>query len=128
MIHSMVEFVDGSTIAQASPPDTAADLARPRLAEPRSRCRRPARLVGGAQPDVRAARRRRVPGSRVGETVGTAGSIYPAVFNAATEQAVAAFLAGTIGYLAIVETVERVVDAHEPATDLTRESLVEAEA
>jgi 1-deoxy-D-xylulose-5-phosphate reductoisomerase len=49
------------------------------------------------------------------------------VFNAANEQAVAAFHAGAIGYLDIVDTVERVVDEHEPAGELTLESLAEAE-
>ena len=52
-----------------------------------------------------------------------AGSTYPAVFNAANEQAVAAFHAGRIGYLDILDTVERVVDAHVPEPDLTRETL-----
>ena len=67
------------------------------------------------------------PSVGLAKRVGAAGGTYPAVFNAANEQAVAAFHAGAIGYLDIVETVERVVDAHEPAGELTRESLAEAE-
>ncbi len=67
------------------------------------------------------------PAVALAKRVGTAGSTYPAVFNAANEQAVTAFHAGRIGYLDILETVERVVDAHEPERDLTRETLAFAE-
>lgn len=59
--------------------------------------------------------------------VGRTGGTYPAVFNAANEQAVAAFHARRIGYLDIVDTVERVVDRHEAAGELTRDSLADAE-
>jgi 1-deoxy-D-xylulose-5-phosphate reductoisomerase len=128
VIHSMVEFVDGSTIAQASPPDMrlpislglgwpdrVADVGVPLdwttahtwTFEP---------LDDDAFPAVSLAKR-----------VGLQGGTYPAVFNAANEQAVAAFHAGAIGYLDILDTVERVVDAHVPSGELTRESLVEAE-
>jgi 1-deoxy-D-xylulose-5-phosphate reductoisomerase len=67
------------------------------------------------------------PAVALAKRVGSAGGTYPAVFNAANEQAVAAFHAGAIGYLDIVDTVERVVDAHRPEGELTRESLAEAE-
>jgi 1-deoxy-D-xylulose-5-phosphate reductoisomerase len=66
------------------------------------------------------------PAVALAKRVGTAGATYPAVFNAANEQAVAAFHAGRIGYLAIVDTVERVVDAHEPG-ELTLEGVLDAE-
>jgi len=59
--------------------------------------------------------------------VGRAGATYPAVFNASNEQAVLAFHAGRIGYLDIVDTVQRVVEAHESQGELTLESLAEAE-
>jgi len=128
VIHSMVEFVDGSTIAQASPPDMRLPISLglgwpdrvPGVGAPldwtRSHTWTFEPLDGEAFPAVALAKR-----------VGTAGGTYPAVFNAANEQAVAAFHAGAIGYLDIVETVERVVDEHEPAGDLTLESLAEAE-
>ena len=48
--------------------------------------------------------------------------------HAANEAAVGAFRAGRLGFLGIVETIERVVDAHEPPDALTVESLAEAEA
>ena len=60
--------------------------------------------------------------------VGRAGGEYPAVFNAANEQAVAAFHAGRIGFTDIVDTVRAVVEAHEAgAGALTVDSLAEAE-
>ncbi|MEZ3159888.1 1-deoxy-D-xylulose-5-phosphate reductoisomerase [Microbacterium sp. BWT-B31] len=128
IVHSMVEFIDGSTIAQASPPDMRLPISlgldwpnrvggvgRPLdwtvatswTFEP---------LDAGAFPAVRLAKR-----------VGRAGGTYPAVFNAANEQAVDAFHDGRIGFLGIVDTVERVVEAHEAPAALTRESLAEAE-
>ena len=56
-----------------------------------------------------------------------AGGTYPAVFNASNEQLVAAFHAGAIGFLDIVDTIARVVDAHKPDGELTLPSLAEAE-
>jgi 1-deoxy-D-xylulose-5-phosphate reductoisomerase len=127
IVHSMVEFTDGSTIAQASPPDMRLPIALglgwpdrvPGVGVPIDWTRAQSwtfePLDDAAFPAVALAKR-----------VGTAGATYPAVFNAANEQAVAAFHAGRIGYLAIVDTVERVVDAHEPG-ELTLEGVLDAE-
>ncbi|MEN2737662.1 1-deoxy-D-xylulose-5-phosphate reductoisomerase [Microbacterium sp. X-17] len=128
VIHSMVEFVDGSTIAQASPPDMRLPISLG--------LGWPDRVPGvGAPLDWTTAHTwtfepldgEAFPAVALAKRVGAAGATYPAVFNAANEQAVAAFHAGTIGYLDIVDTVERVVDEHEPAAELTLESLAEAE-
>ncbi|WP_223695099.1 1-deoxy-D-xylulose-5-phosphate reductoisomerase [Leifsonia poae] len=128
VIHSMVEFIDGSTIAQASPPDMRLPISLsldwpnrvPDVGVPLDWARAHTwtfePLDDAAFPAVALAKR-----------VGIAGSTYPAVFNAANEQAVAAFHAGAIGYLDIVDTVARVVDEHTPDGELSRESLVEAE-
>jgi 1-deoxy-D-xylulose-5-phosphate reductoisomerase len=67
------------------------------------------------------------PALALAKRVGEAGRTYPAVFNAANEQAVAAFHAGRIGFLGIVDTIRRVVDEHEPPAVLDRETLAEAE-
>jgi 1-deoxy-D-xylulose-5-phosphate reductoisomerase len=127
IVHSMVEFTDGSTIAQASPPDMRLPIALglgwpdrvPDVGVPLDWTQAQTwtfeSLDDAAFPAVALAKR-----------VGEAGSTYPAVFNAANEQAVAAFHAGRIGYLAIVDTVERVVDRHE-AGELTLEGVLEAE-
>lgn len=128
VIHSMVEFVDGSTIAQASPPDMRLPISLG--------LDWPHRVAGvGAPLDWTAAHRwtfepldeEAFPSVALAKRVGTAGSSYPAVFNAANEQAVHAFHAGRIGYLDILETVESVVEEHSPDGPLTRESLSDAE-
>jgi 1-deoxy-D-xylulose-5-phosphate reductoisomerase len=128
VIHSMVEFVDGSTIAQASPPDMRLPISLG--------LDWPNRVAGVGVPlDWTAAHAwtfepldsEAFPAVALAKRVGIAGSTYPAVFNAANEQAVTAFHAGRIGYLDILETVERVVDAHDPEPDLTRETLAFAE-
>jgi 1-deoxy-D-xylulose-5-phosphate reductoisomerase len=53
------------------------------------------------------------PAVELAKTVGRAGGTFPAVFNAANEQAVHAFHAGRIGFLDIVDTIRRVVDLHD---------------
>ena len=64
---------------------------------------------------------------RLAKRVGRAGGTYPAVFNAANEQAVDAFHEGRLSFPGIVETIERIVDSHEAPAALTRETLAEAE-
>jgi 1-deoxy-D-xylulose-5-phosphate reductoisomerase len=127
IVHSMVEFVDGSTIAQASPPDMRLPISLG-LAWPD-------RVPGVGVPldwttssvwNFEPLDDEAFPAVRLAKRVGEAGSTYPAVFNAANEQAVSAFHDGRIGYLGILDTVERVVDAHD-AGPLTLESVLEAE-
>jgi 1-deoxy-D-xylulose-5-phosphate reductoisomerase len=127
IVHSMVEFSDGSTIAQASPPDMRLPISLglgwpdrvPEVGVPLDWSRAQSwtfePLDDAAFPAVALAKR-----------VGQAGSTYPAVFNAANEHAVAAFHDGRIGYLGILDTVERVIDRHEPG-ELTLEGVLEAE-
>ncbi len=111
IVHSMVEFVDGSTLAQCSPPDMRLPIALglgwpDRVAGAAAGCDFStaaswefAPLDAEAFPAVDLARR-----------VGGVGGTFPAVFNAANEECVAGFLAGRVGFLAIVDTVRRVVD------------------
>lgn len=68
------------------------------------------------------------PAVALAKAVGRAGATFPAVYNAANEQAVDAFHEGRLPFLGIVDTISRVVDAHEPPDTLTVESLAEAEA
>ncbi|NUO34704.1 MAG: 1-deoxy-D-xylulose-5-phosphate reductoisomerase [Dermatophilaceae bacterium] len=134
MIHSMVEFVDGSTIAQAGPPrmlvPIALGLSWPeRIADADVPCDwtkaqswefEP--LDDDAFPAVALARR-----------VGAAGGTWPAVYNAANEVAVDAFHDGRIGFVDIVDTVAHVVDAYaaeaaSQAADLTLDDVLAADA
>jgi 1-deoxy-D-xylulose-5-phosphate reductoisomerase len=129
IIHSMVEFVDGSTIAQASPPDMRLPISLG--------LDWPHRVANVGEPldwttshswTFEPLDDEAFPAVRLAKQVGTAGVTYPAVFNAANEEAVAAFHAGAIGYLEILETVTAVVEDHQPARgEMTRESVWEAE-
>ncbi|MDZ8171253.1 1-deoxy-D-xylulose-5-phosphate reductoisomerase [Microbacterium xanthum] len=128
IVHSMVEFVDGSTIAQASPPDMRLPISLG-LDWPHR--------VGGVGAPLDWTRstswtfepldEEAFPAVALAKQVGRAGSTYPAVFNAANEQAVDAFHGGALSFTGIVDTVASVVDAHEPPSELTRETLAEAE-
>ena len=117
VVHSMVEFVDGSTMAQASPPDMripiALGMAWPgRVAHAAPACDWTTAtswdffpLDDDAFPAVRLARR-----------AGAAGGTAPAVFNGADEACVAAFVAGELPFVRIVEIVGAVVEEHlDPA-------------
>jgi 1-deoxy-D-xylulose-5-phosphate reductoisomerase len=65
---------------------------------------------------------------RLARQVGVAGSTFPAVYNAANEVAVEAFNVGQIGFLDIVETIERVVEAHTAPAQLDLDGLLAADS
>ena len=112
VIHSMVEFVDGSTIAQASPPDMRLPIALGAgLAGPGAGRRRGGRLDRSRTPGSfgRWTTRRSRP-CALAKAAGRAGRCRPAIYNAANEECVAAFMAGRLPFLGIVDTVERVLD------------------
>jgi 1-deoxy-D-xylulose-5-phosphate reductoisomerase len=114
IVHSMVEFVDGSTLAQASPPDMRLPISLG--------LDWPNRVAGVGVPldwtrasswEFEPLDEQAFPAVALAKSVGQLGGTYPAVFNAANEQAVLAFHAGTIGFLDIVDIVTRVVEQHE---------------
>ena len=128
IVHSMVEFCDGSTIAQASPPDMRLPIALGLTW--------PERLPNiGAPLDWRTASswdfapldHAAFPAVELAKEVGRARLTYPAVYNAANEEAVLAFHAGRIGFLDIVDTVRDVLEAHTAPAQLTLPALAEAE-
>lgn len=129
IVHSMVEFSDGSTLAQASPPDMRLPISLG--------LDWPHRVSGVGIPldwsaptawTFEPLDHDAFPAVRLAKQVGRAGGTFPAVFNAANEQAVDAFHDGRLGFLGIVDTVDAVVDAHDAPAALTRESLAEAES
>ena len=109
-VHSMVEFVDGSTLAQASPPDMrlpiALGLAWPdRVPYAAAGCDWSAATSWSFEPlDTEA-----FPAVGLARRAGEAGGCAPAVFNAANEECVEAFHAGALTFLGIVDTLERVL-------------------
>ncbi|WP_029289337.1 1-deoxy-D-xylulose-5-phosphate reductoisomerase [Cellulomonas sp. HZM] len=131
VVHSMVEFHDGSTIAQASPPDMrlpiALGLSWPdRVTDVAPACDWTTAATWTFEPldeEVFGA-------VRLARLAVDASATHPAVYNAANEECVAAFLAGRIGFLDIVTTVERVLDEHPGtrADELDLDAVLRAEA
>ena len=134
IVHSMIEFTDGATMLQASPPDMRLPIAlglawpdRIPNAAPGCDWTQPATwefypLDDQAFPAVQLARK-----------AGTFGRTGPAVFNAANEVCVDAFIGGHLDFPGIVDTVAAVVDEHvgDPLAvtgDLTLESVLSADA
>jgi 1-deoxy-D-xylulose-5-phosphate reductoisomerase len=114
VVHSMVEFTDGSTIAQVSPPDMRIPIA---LA-----LGWPDRVAGAAPAvDWSAAHtwtfepldEQAFPAVRIAREAGSAGGTAPATYNAANEVCVDAFLAGRLPFTGIVDIVARVVSEHD---------------
>jgi 1-deoxy-D-xylulose-5-phosphate reductoisomerase len=113
VVHSMVEFVDGSTLVQASPPDMRIPIAwgmgwPERVPDAAPSCDWTTATSWQFEPLDEEA----FPAVRLARVAGTAGGTAPAVFNAADEVCVAAFLAGDLPFTAIVPAVARVVDEH----------------
>ncbi|MGZ5389601.1 MAG: 1-deoxy-D-xylulose-5-phosphate reductoisomerase [Aeromicrobium sp.] len=113
IVHSMVEFVDGSTMLQASPPDMklpiALGLAWPeRLPGAAKACDWTTSSVWEFFPLDNEA----FPAVRLARRAGEFGKTAPAVFNAANEVCVEAFVSGDLDFLGIVDTVEEVVGQH----------------
>ncbi|MCK0117058.1 1-deoxy-D-xylulose-5-phosphate reductoisomerase [Isoptericola sp. S6320L] len=114
VVHSMVEFCDGSTIAQASPPDMrlpiALGLSWPdRLDVVSPPCDWSQATTWTFEPLDDAT----FPAVGLARAAAAASGTHPAVYNAANEQGVAAFLSGRVGFCDIVDTVERVLGEHE---------------
>jgi 1-deoxy-D-xylulose-5-phosphate reductoisomerase len=128
VVHSMVEFVDGSVLAQCSPPDMRLPIALgmswpervPNVAKACDWTKAATWTFEPLNESVFGA-------VRLARQVGSAGLTYPAVYNAANEEAVEAFHAGWIGFNQIVDLVQRVVDAHEPESELSLEGVLRAE-
>ncbi|HET9871738.1 MAG TPA: 1-deoxy-D-xylulose-5-phosphate reductoisomerase [Propionibacteriaceae bacterium] len=113
MVHSMVQFIDGSVLAQCSPPDMklpiALGLSWPdRLGQVAAACDWSTATSWTFEPLDSVA----FPAVDLARRSGLLGGTAPAVFNAANEQCVDAFHQGRIGFLDILEIVEEVVVEH----------------
>ena len=128
VVHSMVQFVDGSIIAQASPPDMRLPIALglgwpDRVPQAAAACDWTKAATWTFEPlDVAA-----FPAVDLAKDAARQGSTYPAVFNAANEEAVTAFHAGRIRFTDIVDTIDAVLSEHPGSSGLTVESVLEAE-
>ena len=129
LVHSLVDFADGSTLAQLGLPDMrtalAVGLGWPRRIEsgvpPLDLLTQGGRLEFEA-PDLDA-----FPGLGLAFDALDAGGTAPAVLNAANEEAVSAFLQGDIGFLDIPETVKAALDAMPPQPADSIDALLAAD-
>ena len=129
IVHSMVEFVDGSLIAQLSTPDMCLPiqyaLTYPeRATSDRVQTNFP--RIGSLtfeEPDVE-----RFPAIELARRAGEIGGTLPAVLNAANEVAVEAFVNRKINFPQITELVRRTMDAHQVVGHPTLEQILEADA
>ncbi|HSY74811.1 MAG TPA: 1-deoxy-D-xylulose-5-phosphate reductoisomerase [Dongiaceae bacterium] len=129
IVHSMVEFVDGSLIAQLSTPDMCLPI--------QYALTYPDRAVSGRvqtnfpkigkltfeEPDIE-----RFPAIELARRAGEVGGTLPAVLNAANEIAVEAFMNRKINFPQITELVRRTMDAHKTISHPTLEQILEADS
>ena len=117
VVHSMVEYVDGSVLAQLGTPDMRTPIAHAlawpdRMATPGERLD----FAAVGRLDFEAPDLARFPALAVARAVVNGNPAASAVLNAANEIAVAAFLGKRIGFLEIVAVVETVLDGYDPAS------------
>jgi 1-deoxy-D-xylulose-5-phosphate reductoisomerase len=129
VVHSMVEFVDGSMLAQLSTPDmclpiqyaltyperAASDRVQTNLAKLGS--------LTFEEPDLE-----RFPALQLARRAGEVGGTLPAVLNAANEVAVEAFVNRRLNFPQISETVRRTMDKHQVVSRPTLDQILEADA
>jgi len=133
IVHSMVEYVDGSTLAQLSPPNMKGPIAYA--------INWPARLPAATKAmdwsqkhalEFEPIDNERFPVIELARRCGELGGGLPAIFNAANEVAVTAFLAGQISFTSIIEsvdlTVQKLGSAVNPIRDLADVSAIENDA
>ena len=120
VVHSLVEFIDGSTIAQASPPNMKVPIAYA-LSYP-DRISKATAAIDWSKSHTwqfLPIDNEKYPAIELAKRCGQLGSGLPAVYNAANEVAVAAFLAGQIKFTAIIDIVEAVVQSFGSNTPTT---------
>lgn len=128
VVHSMVEFVDGSIMAQCSPPDMklpiALGLTWPDRSEDISLA---VDFTKSHTWEFEPLDEQVFKAVWLARQVGQSGSTYPAVYNAANEEAVEAFHQGKISFTRIVEIIEETLARHNPESELSLASVLDAE-
>jgi 1-deoxy-D-xylulose-5-phosphate reductoisomerase len=114
MVHGIVELVDGSSLMQTAPADMRIPIQAALTPRgPRRRLSAPLDLAAGPALEFEEADLERFPALALARVAGQAGGTFPAVLNAANEEAVKAFLDGAIPFTGIAATVEAVLAQHE---------------
>jgi len=129
IVHCLVEFTDGAMLAQLSPPSMTFPIQYALLHPDRAPGVEAAldftRLLGF---EFRPVDEMRYPCFRLARQTMAAGGVAPAVFNAANEVAVAAFLAGQIPFLAIPRLIDQTLQAVENFEPSTLAAVLDADA
>lgn len=129
IVHSMVEFRDGAVMAQLGLPDMRLPIQYALTYPTREKADfgrmdfKTRMSLSFEPPDMKTFR-----GLALAYEAGKAGGTMPCVLNGANEEAVAAFLAGRIGFLDIYDCIERAMDAQENVLHPSFETLCEADA
>ena len=129
VVHSMVEYRDGSTLAQLGPSDMRVPIASV-LAWPQrmdTPCA-PLDLAALGELTFRAPDEQRFPATRLARAAAEAGGAMPAVLNAANEVAVAAFLAGKLSFTRIALEVEATMARFSPAAPASLDDVIAVDA
>jgi 1-deoxy-D-xylulose-5-phosphate reductoisomerase len=129
VIHSLVDYVDGSMLAQLGPSDMRVPIAHclawpDRMATPME----PLDLVKVGRLDFEAPDPERFPALRLAREALEAGGARPAILNAANEIAVAAFLARRIGFLEIAAIVTDTLSRYDPPAPTTLDAVLTIDA
>lgn len=125
VVHSMVEYVDGSVLAQMGTPDMRTPIAHTlawpdRMATPCA----PLDLAAIGRLDFEPADPVRFPALALARAALQAGGARPAILNAANEVAVAAFLGGAIGFLEIAAIVADTLERYDPEAPATLDAVL----
>ena len=129
VIHSLVDYVDGTMLAQLGPSDMRVPIAHTlawpdRMATPMP----PLDLVALGRLDFEAPDEARFPALGLARAALAAGGARPAILNAANEIAVAAFLAGRIGFLEIAAIVADTLERYDPPAPGTLDAVLAVDA
>jgi 1-deoxy-D-xylulose-5-phosphate reductoisomerase len=129
IVHSIVEFVDGSMIAQLSEPDMCLPIQYALTYPERvAGIARPLRLEEIGTLTFEKANLQTFRALSLGYEVARTGGTAPVVFNAANEAAVEEFLAGRIKFVNIVEIIENCLNRHNVKPTISLEEVLEADA
>jgi 1-deoxy-D-xylulose-5-phosphate reductoisomerase len=134
VVHSMVEYKDGSTIAQASPPNMKGPIALA-INYPHRTAKATSAIdwSNSATWTFAPIDNKRFPAVALARHCGSIGGALPAIFNAANEVVVEAFISGKVKFVEIIPTVEKIVAKYESGTlptlrDLSDVSAIEEDA
>ncbi|MEI8341928.1 MAG: 1-deoxy-D-xylulose-5-phosphate reductoisomerase [Verrucomicrobiota bacterium] len=129
IVHSMVEFVDGSVLAQLSHSDMCFPIQfAVTWPERVANTLRPLDFAQLSKIEFEAPRYDDFPALGLARRAGETGGTLPSVMNAANEVAVDAFLNRKISFPGIWQTVQKVMDAHEPVAHPSLDAIVEADS